>query len=315
MTGRDDWPVEVTATTRIEALSAEARTVLAALAIVGRASLSTEDLAALVEVADVGRVIDELERRGLLRREHERRYSLLGRIGADVRKLNETIETADRLVGYIQTLAHGGKLTAARLEQDAEAILGIAAWGAEVRQWNTVLELVKTVQASFALAQRLHEQRVLLELGRAASRELGARTDEIRFLRELEQVADRTGDTAARLEYRTAADALVRLGGGRTTGLTLRAVLRFLAVVAVGATGAVAGLLVGHRTTTTSTTVLTSTVRASGPTLTVSTAITLQGAPVTATVSSVTTELVSTTLTETTTTTTTQTVTTTAPIK
>src|SRR4051812_45664270 len=129
MSGRDEWPSETTAVTRVDLLPGDERTILAALAIVGRASLSTEELAALVEVADVRPLVADLERRGLLRREENRRLTIVGRLGADIRKLNETIETADRLLMYVETLARGGKLTAARLEEDAEAILGIAAWG------------------------------------------------------------------------------------------------------------------------------------------------------------------------------------------
>src|SRR3954452_25229241 len=111
MTGRDEWPSETTAVTRVDLLPRDERTILAALAIVGRASLSTEELAALVEVADVRPLVADLERRGLLRRDEDRRLSV-GRLGADIRKLNDTIETADRLLMYFETLARGGKLTA-----------------------------------------------------------------------------------------------------------------------------------------------------------------------------------------------------------
>src|SRR3954447_17957752 len=100
MSGRDEWPSETTAVTRLDLLPRDERTILAALAIVGRASLSTEELAALVEVADVRPLVADLERRGLLRRDEDRRLSVAGRLGTDIRKLNETIETADRPMGY-----------------------------------------------------------------------------------------------------------------------------------------------------------------------------------------------------------------------
>src|SRR4051794_31064924 len=252
MSGWEDRP---TAVTRLDVLPVGERTVLAALAIVGRASLSKEELAALVEVPDVRPLIDDLEQRGLLRRDGERRYSAVGRIGADIRKLNETIETADRLIGYVETLAHGGKLTAARLAEDAEAILGIAAWSAEVRRWQTLLEFVKTVQASFALAQRLHEQRVLLELGRTAAARLGDHAAEISFLRQLAQVADRVDDVGARAEYASAADSLARID--RSTA-PLRLVLGALVALIVGVAGVVAGIVIGRHSAGTTTTVVTS---------------------------------------------------------
>ena len=244
MSGRDEWPPETTAVTRLDRLPGDERTVLAALAIVGRASLSAEELAALVEVADVRPLVSDLERRGLLRRDEKRRLTIAGQLGAGIRKLNDTLETADRLMGYMETLAHGGKLTAARLEDDAEAILGIAAWGAEVQRWARVLEFVKTVQASFALAERVHEQRVLLELGRTAAHRLGDRNSEIWCLRQLVQVADHVGDVTARTEYGSAlaelAETTTRPPSGR------RVVLSIAALVLVGGIGTLVGVLLGN---------------------------------------------------------------------
>jgi len=249
----DQWP-GTGAVARIDALPAEERQILAALAIVGRASLSSDELGALVETADVGPLLDDLERRGLLRREGEERYSVLGRVGADIRKLNQTLDTADRLIGYVETLAHGGRLTVARLEQDAEAILGIAAWGAEVRRWETLLEFVKTVQASFALAARFHQQRVLLELGRTAARALGDRAAEVWCLERLAQAADRVGDTAAQVEFTIAADSLRRAAGRPQW---LRVALRSLAVVVVAGAGVTAGVVIPRHPAGSTTTVVT----------------------------------------------------------
>jgi hypothetical protein len=311
MSGRDEWPSEQTAVTRVDVLPGDERTILAALAIVGRASLSTEELAALVEVDDVRPLVADLERRGLLRRDEKRRLGIAGRLGADIRKLNGTLETADRLMGYVETLAQGGRLTAARLEDDAEAILGIAAWGAEVQQWARVLEFVKTVQASFALAERVHEQRVLLELGRTAASRLGDRTSELWCLRQLMHVADHVGDVAARVTYADAADALVPASRRAPAG---RAVLSAALVVIAGSAGALAGYLVGHNsgggTTTsvvTTTRGVTETITGNAATDTVTTTLPAE------TVTSATTETV--TATSTTLSISTLTVTTTAPIK
>jgi hypothetical protein len=57
--------------------------VLAALAVVGRASLSADELADLVEVADVAPPFDDLERRGLIKRERITATSHLGASGGD----------------------------------------------------------------------------------------------------------------------------------------------------------------------------------------------------------------------------------------
>jgi hypothetical protein len=253
MSGWDDRPTEISAPPRLASLPPAERTVLAALAVVGRASLSGEELAALVEVADATPLVEDLERRGLLRREGKRRYSLVGRIGADIRKLNETVETGERLIGYVETLARGGKLTAARLEEDAEAILGLAGWTAEVRRWETLLELVKTVQASFGLAHRVYEQRVLLELGRTAAANVGDRAAELFCLEQLERVAAELEDAAAGEEFAAAAKELRR---GLRRGVASRTALRVLALVAVGAAGAAGGVYAGRHGNGTATTVL-----------------------------------------------------------
>jgi hypothetical protein len=257
MTGREEWPPETTAVTRVDVLPGNERTILAALAIVGRASLSTDELGALVEVADVRPLVADLERRGLLRSAENRRLTIDGRLGADIRKLNETIETADRLLLYVETLARSGKLTAARLEEDAEAILGIAAWSAEVQQWARVLVFVKTVQSSFALAERVHEQRVLLELGRTAAARLGDRSSEVWCLQQLMQVADHVGDVAARVEYSGAAEALMGATGRTPPG---RIALFIAALVLVGGVGTLVGLLLGDTSGSTTTSVLTTTL-------------------------------------------------------
>src|SRR5439155_101255 len=135
-----------------------------------------------------------------------------------------------------------GKLTAARLEEDAEAILGVAAWGAEVQQWSRVLVFVKTVQASFALAEHVHQQRVLLELGRAAANRIGDRNSEIWCLQQLAHVADHVGDVAGAAEYRNAAAALIPEERGNSTG---RIVLAIATLVLVAGVGALVGFLIG----------------------------------------------------------------------
>jgi hypothetical protein len=123
------------------ALPATERQILAALSVVGRASLSVDELAALVDVDDVIPLVEDLERRGLIRRDEKKRYSVLGGVGAQVRKTDDAFATGDRLLKYVTTLARGGSLTPDRLVEDAEAILALSEWAAENRKWVELLEL------------------------------------------------------------------------------------------------------------------------------------------------------------------------------
>lgn len=204
------WPGDETAPTEILPGAAAERRILAALAIVGRASLSADELAALSETDEVRPVIDDLERRGLIKRDEQERYSATARVGQEIRKTDEALATGDRLLGYMTTLAKGGKLTPERLLEDAEAILGLSEWAGETGQWAALLELVKTLEACFSIAHRVDEWLTLLERGRSAARALGDRRSEIWVLQQMAAASASVGDTSAAQRYMREADELQR---------------------------------------------------------------------------------------------------------
>jgi hypothetical protein len=204
------WPGDETAETEVLALSPPERQILAALAVVGRASLSAAELAELTETDRVEPLIDDLERRGLIKRDEQKRYSALGRAGEQIRKTDEALATGDRLLGYMTTLAKGGKLTPERLLEDAEAILGLSEWAGETGQWASLLELVKTLEACFSIAHRVDEWLTLLERGRSAARALGDRRSEIWALQQMAAASASVGDTSAAERYLREADELQR---------------------------------------------------------------------------------------------------------
>jgi DNA-binding MarR family transcriptional regulator len=203
-----------TAATQVKALPPAERQVLAALAIVGRASLSAAELADVTVLDDV-RPVDDLERRGLIKRDERQRYSALGRIGEQIRKTDEALAAGDRLLQYITTLAKDGALTPERLAEDAEAILGLSEWAAETRQWAALLELVKTLQACFGIAHRVEEWLTLLERGRSAARTLGDPRSEVWVLQQMATASASAGNASAAQDYLRAADELQR--GGEPT--------------------------------------------------------------------------------------------------
>jgi hypothetical protein len=312
VTDSGGWPGEETAETRVMALSPAERRLLAAVAVVGRASLSADELADLTEVDDVAPLVEDLERRGLIRQDEQRRYSTLGRVGEQIRGTDEALASADRLMRYLTSLARGGALTPGRLAEDAEAILGLSEWAAEQREWARLLELVKTLEACFGIAHRVQEWIALLERGRTAARALGDRRSEVWALQRLATASAGAGDTAAAQRYLREADELQRgpvpdatravqteetlsrgdqaalsgSGGGSNVALWI------VALVLVGVVGALAGYLIGNDDgqvgqTTAQVPV---TVTAGGTTLTTSDTVTLPATTVVSTTTEVTTE-------------------------
>jgi DNA-binding MarR family transcriptional regulator len=319
MTDSGGWPGDETAVTQVMALPPAERRVLAALAIVGRASLSPAELAEISELDDVQSVIDDLERRGLIKRDERRRYSALGRVGEQIRETDDALATGDRLLQYMTTLARGGTLTPERLVEDAEAILGLSGWAAETRQWAALLELVKTLQACFGIAHRAEEWLTLLERGRIAARALGDQRSEIWMLQQMATASASAGNASAASEYSREAAELQRGGapsarrvagtdeavsaGGRAVvgngGGVPRWVLWTLGLVVAAGIGIGAGYAIGSDNGTVGETTarVSVTVTLPGRTVTTSDTVTL---PAT-TVVSTSTQLTTTTITATTT--------------
>lgn len=227
--------------TQIAELPVAERRVLAALTIVGRASLSGDELAALAEVQDVTPLVADLEARDLIHRDEKQRYRALGRMGEEIRQTDTGLSTGERLLQYMTTLAKGGKLTPERLLDDAEAILGLTEWAAECEQWERLLELVKTLQACFGIVSRVEEWLTLLDRGLSAARALGDRQSEIWVLRQLAAALASTGDLRAAQQRLREAD---ELQVGRPLSLR-RVILWSLGVIAVATAGGAAGYAIG----------------------------------------------------------------------
>ena len=130
-------------------------------------------------------LLEDLERRGLIRLDERRRYSVLRGVGEQLRRTDSALTMGDRLLDHFSTLARNGALTPARLDNDAEAILGLAAWAAEAGRFPRLLELVKTLEAAFGIAQRSGQWLTLFERARTAARVLGDRQSEIWALRQM----------------------------------------------------------------------------------------------------------------------------------
>ncbi len=194
-------------TNQVAALPLAERRVLAALAVVGRASLSADELAELTEVAEIASLVADLERRGLVTRDEKQRCAL-GHLGEEIRKTDDALSTGESLLQYMTTLAKGGKLTPERLLDDAEAILGLTEWAAEWQRWEGLLELVKTLQAGFGIASRIEQWFTLLDRGRQAAHALGDRRSEVWILQQFAAASLIAGNASAARMYQREADEL-----------------------------------------------------------------------------------------------------------
>jgi hypothetical protein len=240
VTDTDDRPGDEIPPTRITDLPEAERPVLAALAIVGRASLSADELQELVEVDDVAPLLDDLKQRGLIESEQKQRYSAAKRVGEDIRKTDDALSTGERLLQNMTTLARGGRLTPGRLLDDAEAILGLTEWAAEMERWERLLELVKTIQAGFELAHRVEELLTLLERGCSAARALGDWRSEVWMLQRLGAASASAGDHTTAQRYLREADELISTKCqpvGRPITIRMLCSIAAAAAAAGGATG------------------------------------------------------------------------------
>jgi hypothetical protein len=269
--------------------------VLATLAVVGRASLSVDELADLNDVVEVIPLITTLEQRGLIASDDGQRYSAIGQVAADIRRTDEALSSGDRLFGYFGSLARSGRLMPDRLADDTDAILGLCEWAAETARWDRLLQLVKTLHASYEISQRTEEWIALLHRARGAAHTLGDQRSEIWVLEQLSAASTALGDPAGALEFRRAADDLrgasspgPRRSAGRSTA---RIVLFAVGALAIAAIGIGAGYAIGNGGSSPATPSVTVTLSGAGSLQTVTETTTVE---TTATVETTTTVLVTT---------------------
>jgi uncharacterized membrane protein YedE/YeeE len=152
----------------LESLTPAERQVLAVLAVVGQASLSTGEVATLAEVDDVRPALDELQRRGLVRRKDDREALAPG-LGAKLRRAWDLADTTDRVLRQFISIAQDGELTL----DDLPAILGISQWAAEAGRWFELLRLIRLTETILDVKQRVEIWIQIVGQARVAARRLG----------------------------------------------------------------------------------------------------------------------------------------------
>ena len=120
--------------TDVASLTPDERRVLAVLVAVGGAWVTPEQLASLSEIDDVGPVLVELERRGLVRKDERGRRAAAAGLSTQLRQALGVLDTADRVLRQLISIAEDGRLTL----DDLDAVLGITGWAAEVGRLHGV---------------------------------------------------------------------------------------------------------------------------------------------------------------------------------
>jgi hypothetical protein len=152
----------------LQSLTQAERQVLSVLAVVGQASLSPGEVAMLAEVDDARPVLDELQRRGLVRQQDDREALAAG-FGAKLRRAWDLADTTDRVLRQFISIAQDGKLTL----DDLPAILGISQWAAEAGRWSELLRLITLTETVLDVRQRVETWIQIVEQARMAARKLG----------------------------------------------------------------------------------------------------------------------------------------------
>jgi hypothetical protein len=234
----------------IASLTPDERRVLAVLAAVGGAWVTAEQVASLSEIDDARPVLAELERRGLVRKDERQRYAVVAGLGTRLRRALGVVDTADRVLRQLISIAEDGRLTL----DDLDAVLGITGWAAEVGRLTELLQLVEAVQKTLSVTQRVEAWLQLVGRAKEAARELGdtqaeAWADEQLRVCERALAGPRTStriaETADTVVLRPPIEPPPRPSGLRlglaTVALAGAAVVGFVAASAVGAEAGPAG--------------------------------------------------------------------------
>lgn len=190
----------------LASLTADEREVLAALAVVGDTALSPDQVAALTAVADPRPVLEELERRGFLRRDEEQRYAAPSGLRERLRQAWNLVDTGDRVLRQLISIAEDGRLTMS----DLDAVLGISEWASETGRFAELLRLVRAVRTTVDVFRRVEAWVTIVRRALHAARAVGDHDAEAWAEGELSAAARALGDHASAQAHAQREQALRR---------------------------------------------------------------------------------------------------------
>ena len=211
----DDARIEA----ELSSLDPGARSVLAALAVCGRASLSVEELGEVTQLSDLRLTLAELERRGLVVRDGDR-FSLAPPERGPLKRLLASVDAVDRVLRALIRIAEDGRLTL----DDLDAVLELTRIAAQTGRWAELLRLAEAAEATLSTTRRVEEWVEIVERRLEAARAVGDSEAAMRAEQELARLRARAGP-----------------GGGVGTTVAV------LAAAAIGAVGFGVGYLIGDQ--------------------------------------------------------------------
>jgi hypothetical protein len=189
-------------------LTDDERRTFAALAVVGKTTVPPEALARLAGVDRAAVAVSRLRSRGLVSDDDHAEESALGSLAYYVRHTESGIETGEKLLDALTTLARADGIGS----NEIEAILGLSGWAAETGHWRRLLTLVQTAASTLAFLEHSRERVELLERGLEAARRLGDRDAETELRRALSRGASAGPGGSPRAEQSAFARAAARVG-------------------------------------------------------------------------------------------------------
>ncbi len=259
----------------LSTLDANARRVLAALAVLGRAPVSVETLGEVSGVSDPRPAVEDLDRRRLITREPGDRLSVAPGVQARVKQLLATEAEADTVLQGLIRRAEDGRLAPG----DIDAVDEATRVAAETGRWAVLLRLAQASEPTLATTNRLEDWTRIVERRLEAARALGDQAAAAHAQEQLNRLAAMGAPTEVMGAPTPVVSTTTETAPADRGGLTWPVVL--LIGLALAAAGAGLGYLISDQTAdattvTESSPIETSVVTetATGPTTTVTTTTT-----------------------------------------
>jgi hypothetical protein len=227
----------------LASLTPAEREVLAALAAMGDATLSPEQLAALTSVEDPRPVLGELARRGFLHADEAERYGVPPGLRERLRRAWNLVDTGDRVLRQLISIAEDGRLTMA----DLDAVLGISEWACQTGRFEELLRLVQAVRTTVDVLHRVEAWVTIVHRAVQAARALGDTGAEAWAEGELAAAARFIGDNSTAEAHEQREQALRRPATQRPAAPRLSGrLLRLAALAGAAGVGLAAGFGLFH---------------------------------------------------------------------
>lgn len=169
----------------IAAFGPEERRSLGVLAVVAPASLATDEVSRLAEIASSVQALTGLAQQGLVRREPDGRWSLAPESASRLKRLLAGLTTDRVLRGFIG-IAEDGRLDLS----DLDAVVELTRIAAETGRWAELLRLAEAAQTALLTTHRVEDWVEIVERRLEAARVLGDTAAMARAERELARLGE-----------------------------------------------------------------------------------------------------------------------------